>query len=91
MSRTALTLAASVAAGLAVALLTGLVDVTPGGLVGATWYGYPEVWLRRLVIAPQYNPWRVDGLGLAADVVFWCVVAVVVSFLAARLLRRSHP
>jgi hypothetical protein len=45
----------SASVGAAITLLSGLVDVTPN-LVGARWYGLPSTWIRRLVIAPQYNP-----------------------------------
>jgi hypothetical protein len=78
----------ALAAGPAAALLTGLVDVTPRGLVGATWYGYPLTWLRRLIIAPQYYPWRVDWLNLVLDVAFWVAVALVVE-VSVLLLRHS--
>jgi hypothetical protein len=82
-----LTLAASVIAGTAAALLTGLVDVTPSGLVGATWYGYPLAWLRRLIIAPQYNPEKVDGLDLLLDIVLWSSVVAVIGLSALLLYR----
>jgi hypothetical protein len=79
---------ASIAVGAALALLTGLVDVTPPGLVGATWYGLPLPWLYRLVVAPQYNPWNVNSISLILDIGFWCVIAlgaaVVVKDLKAR-------
>jgi hypothetical protein len=85
---TLLTLAASAIAGTAAALLTGLVDVTPsGGLVGATWYGYPLAWLRRLIVAPQHNPLKVDGLYLLLDIVLWSSVVAVIGLSALLLYR----
>lgn len=86
MNRSVLTVVVSVAVGAAVALLTGLVDVTPAGLLGATWYGYPLPWLYRLVVGPQYNPWSVDWLKLILDVVSWSLTAMVIS-VAATVLR----
>jgi hypothetical protein len=64
----------SVGLGIAATLLTGLADLTPYGLVGARWYGFPATWLRYLVIAPQYNPWKVDAVGLVVDIVLWSAV-----------------
>ncbi|MHB1830324.1 MAG: hypothetical protein ACYCO0_02930 [Candidatus Micrarchaeaceae archaeon] len=66
--------AESVISGIAVTLLTGLVNTTPAGLVGAKLYGFPDTWLRYLVIAPQYNPWKVAAEGFVVDVILWSVV-----------------
>ena len=77
----------SVAGGVLVTLLTGLVSTTPAMLVGATWYGYPLAWLFRLVIAPEYFPWRVDATALLVDIVVWTVVVGVVLFVVKRILR----
>ncbi len=65
----------SLALGVVFTLLTGLVNTTPGGgFVGATWYGFPDTWLRYLMVGPQYNPWVVDYTGLLVDIVLWTVV-----------------
>jgi hypothetical protein len=74
----------AVGTGVVVALLTGLYDNTPTGLVGATWYGFPFVWLRRLAIAPQYYPWVVDEAGLVYDLAFWVVAFGVILLLVLR-------
>jgi hypothetical protein len=87
---TLLTVVASLAAGIVAALLTGLIDVTPSGLVGATWYGYPLTWLRRLIIAPQYYPWRFDWFNLVLDAAFWCAVAVAIGLSGLQLRRGLH-
>jgi len=65
--------------GAAITVLTGLVSVTPAGLVGAHWYGFPLPWLFRLVVAPQYFPWKVDMLSLIADLIFWIVIVGVIA------------
>jgi hypothetical protein len=75
----------SVVGGVLITLLTGLVSSTPPMLVGAMWYGYPLAWLFRLVIAPEYFPWRVDVTGLLSDVVAWSVVVVVVLFVVKKI------
>ena len=75
--------------GAAIAVLTGLVNVTPSGLVGAVWYGFPRAWLHRLVIAPQYYPWNVDGLSLALDIAFWCSLAAVIQLISVVLYEYS--
>lgn len=67
--------------GVAITLLTGLVSSTPAGLVGARWYGFPLPWLFRLIVAPQYFPWKVDALNLIADLIFWIIVVGIVAFI----------
>jgi hypothetical protein len=79
------TIAASIVAAAAATLATGLVKSTPAQLVGATWYGYPTTWLRKLVIAPQYNPWKVDVTGLIIDLIVWFVVFVAIISVAGYL------
>ena len=70
-----------------ITLLTGLVPSTPEMLVGATWYGLPVAWLFRLVISPEYFPWRVSFLPLIVDVVFWAVIFGVISFVMKKLMK----
>jgi len=74
----------SIFGGELITLLTGLVSSTPPMLVGAVHYGYPLTWLIRLVIAPQYNPWRIELLNFFADIVIWFIVVAVVVFILAR-------
>jgi len=71
---------AAILSGVIVTLLTGLISNTPPILVGATHYGYPLAWLARLVIAPQYFPWRFNMLTLIADMVIWAVVIGMILF-----------
>lgn len=70
----------AVIVGVAITLVTGLLQNTPEMLVGAVWYGYPLAWLVRMVVAPQYNPWVVRPLRLVTDAVFWIVIATIVLF-----------
>ncbi|WP_455363678.1 hypothetical protein [[Eubacterium] cellulosolvens] len=77
----------SILGGEIVTLLTGLVSNTPPMLVGATHYGYPLPWLFRLVIAPQYNPWRIDLLNFFADIVIWFVIVAIVVFVVERVRK----
>jgi len=77
----------SVFGGVLITLLTGLVSSTPPMLVGAMWYGYPLAWLFRLVISPEYFPWRVDVTGLLGDVVAWSIVVGVVLFIVKKISR----
>jgi hypothetical protein len=55
-------------------LLTGFLSNTPPMLVGAVHFGYPLAWLMRLVLAPEYFPWRVNIPNLIVDLVIWIVV-----------------
>ena len=77
----------SILGGEIVTLLTGLVPSTPPMLVGATHYGYPLAWLFRLVIAPQYNPWRIDVPNFFADIVIWFVIVAIVVFVVERVRK----
>jgi len=69
------------------ALLTGLVANTPAMLVGAEHYGYPLPWLIRMVVAPWYNPWRIDFVGFFADIVIWTVILFVLLFVVDRIKK----
>ncbi|MBS7651351.1 MAG: hypothetical protein QXN62_08690 [Candidatus Bathyarchaeia archaeon] len=73
--------------GVALTLLTGLFSNTPPGLVGAVWYGYPLPWLFRMIIAPQYFPWRVDTLNLVADIILWSII-VGIAILILKYTRK---
>jgi hypothetical protein len=74
----------SVVGGVVATLLTGILKNTV--LLGAEHYGYPMAWLIRLVLAPEYFPWRVNMLNLIVDLVFGTVIAGIV---VAVLMRKS--
>lgn len=76
----------SVVGGVLITLLTGLISSTPPMLVGAVWYGYPLAWLFRLILAPEYFPWRVDITALLVDIVGWSVVVAVVLFIVKKIV-----
>jgi len=75
----------SVIGGVVITLLTGLVSNMPAPLLGAEHYGYPLAWLFRLVLAPEYFPWRVDVVALVVDVVVWTIVIGVVLFVWTKI------
>ena len=78
--------------GVVVTLLSGLYNSTPPGLVvGAAWYGLPLTWVRRLVVAPQYNPWKIGITGLIVDLIFWIVIAGVVIFVITYAMSSKKP
>ena len=78
----------SVVGGVVVTLLTGFVTNTV--LLGAEHYGYPMAWLIRLVLAPEYFPWRVNVLNLIVDLVIWTIIAgIVVAVLTRRRKSRQ--
>ncbi len=76
--------------GVAITLLTGLIPNTPM-LVGAVHYGYPFSWLIRLVIAPEYFPWRINVLNLVADIVVWTIVVGILLFVSTRKILGKKP
>ncbi len=75
----------SLIAGVVITVLTGLVSNMPAMLVGAVHYGYPVPWLFRLVLAPEYFPWRVNVTALVSDVIVWTVVVGVVLFVWTKI------
>jgi hypothetical protein len=74
--------------GVAITLLTGLVNNTPGGLIGAVWYGYPLAWLVMRVVAPEYFPWVVRPLRLILDIVVWTIVVWVILFVVYKARKK---
>jgi len=74
----------SMIAGVIVTLLTGLISNTPPMFVGATHYGYPLAWLVRVVLAPEYFPWRVNVPNLIVDIVIWIIIAGLIVTLLTR-------
>ncbi|MBS7623062.1 hypothetical protein KEJ39_05230 [Candidatus Bathyarchaeota archaeon] len=77
----------SVVGGILVTLLTGLVEVTPPRLLGAQWYGYPLPWLYRLVVAPEYFPWKADPSNLITNIIFWAVIVGIVSLVVKKVKK----
>jgi hypothetical protein len=70
----------AIVGGVVVTLLTGLVENMPAMLVGAVHYGYPLAWLIRLVIALEFNPWRVEYVNLVFDIIVWAVLVLLILF-----------
>lgn len=80
------TIGISVIAAIVVTLITGIINVTPGGLVGAVWYGFPLNWINKLITYP--TAWAVQWAGLVVDLVVWFIVAMIVLFLIG--MARKH-
>ena len=76
-------LALAVIGGVVITLLTGLINNTPEGLVGAVRYGYPLFWLVMIVVPS--TPYVVRWLRLFIDIVVWAIVVWVILFLAFRV------
>jgi len=77
----------SVLIGELVTLVTGVIPTTPQLLVGATWYGVPLAWLYRLVIAPEYNPWRMGLLNFFGDIVIWSIIVGIVLLIVDKVRK----
>jgi len=75
----------SLIGGVVITLLTGLLSNMPAPLLGAEHYGYPIPWLFRLILAPEYFPWRVDVMALVVDVVVWTIVIGVALFVWTKI------
>lgn len=81
------TLLWSITGGVAVTVLTGLVPNSPYPWLGATFYGYPLQWLTKLILAPEYFPWRINPTGLIADLITWWAVTAAALFALARIKK----
>jgi hypothetical protein len=77
----------SVVGGVMITLLTGLLSNMPTPLLGAEHYGYPLPWLFRLILAPEYFPWRVDAVALVVDVFVWTIVMGIVLSVLTKMKR----
>jgi hypothetical protein len=77
----------SIVGGVIITLVTGLFSNTPGMLVGAEWYGFPLAWLIRMIVAPEYNPWKVEYVNFIADVVVWSVILFVIIFIVDKVRK----
>ena len=64
-----------VAGGLVLALYSSQITVTPAGLVGATWYGWPSAYMYNLVTYPPVTNY--NYINLVEDVVAWSVIAMI--------------
>ena len=82
------TLILAIIAGVLITLVTGLINTTPGGLMGAVWYGFPFPWLIMYVIAPQYFPWHVRPLRFVLDIVVWAIVVWVILFAISKARKK---
>jgi len=80
-------LVVSILGGEIITLLTGLFSNTPEMLVGAEQYGFPLAWLIRMIVAPEYNPWRIEFVNFLADVVVWSVILIVVVFIVEKVRK----
>jgi hypothetical protein len=80
-----LTVLVSVITALAISLITGLLDVTPPGLVGARWHGWPLAWF--YVIVYPGSPISFNWLNLFGDIIVWFVIAFAVALLISTLKK----
>ena len=72
--------------GIVITLLTALINMTPPGLMGATWYGLPLPWY--IVIVYPGSPTRIRPLRLVADIVVWTIVVWVILFVIMRVREK---
>ena len=87
MMNTTNRLVVSILGGEIITLLTGLFSNTPEMLVGAVHYGFPLAWLIRMIVAPEYNPWRIEFVNFLADVVVWSVILLVIVFIVEKVRK----
>ena len=77
----------SIGCAIAVTALLGFVNVTPQGLVGATWYGWPFAW--RYVIVYPGSPTNYDFRNFLIDAIVWNVLILAAAG-PLSLVRRAR-
>ena len=84
--KTSRVLALALVLGVLATGLTGLINTTPEGLLGATHYGYPLAWLYQIVYIGM--PIEVDWAMLLLDIAIWSVIIAIVLMLLQYALKR---
>jgi len=76
--------------GLLITLISGVIDTTPPGILGATWHGWPLAWF--YVIVYPGSPWSIDWVNFGGDMILWFAVAFAAfsSLLALRHGKREQ-
>ena len=69
----------AVCAGVIITGITGIINTTPQGLMGATWYGFPLAWRIIMVTATPVTHYRI--LHFLGDLVFWGIIAMLILWL----------
>jgi hypothetical protein len=83
--KTSRLLALALGLGILVTGLTGLINNTPEGLVGAVHYGYPLPWLYQVVYPGA--PMQVDPVILLVDIAIWSVIIGMILLLLQSVSR----
>jgi hypothetical protein len=83
-------LLSAVIGGVVITLLTGMIPNTPHMIVGGMHYGHPFAWLIRLVLAPQYFPWRVNAITFIIDIIIWSVIIGMIIGITLKIKKEKH-
>lgn len=89
-------LAGAVGGGALVTLISGAINITPYGYVGAQWYGFPAAWISKLIILNDsttpvwFRPWKLDPVGLAIDLIVWILIVAGLLVLVRHFNSDSH-
>lgn len=75
----------AVAFGFVATLFSSALNVTPNGLVGATWFGWPMAWMYNLVTYPPAT--NISYTNVFFDVVGWAVIGAIVLLVATRMKK----
>jgi len=67
--------------------LSGLVNTTPEGLVGAIWYGLPMAW-RYVMITPKGEIATYDFMNFLFDIILWSILILAIRGLLSYLSHR---
>ena len=77
----------SIIGGIVITLLTAFIPLQ--SLLGATHFGFPLAWRIQLVLAPQYNPSRINITNFIIDIVIWSLIVGIAIFLTRKRISGS--
>jgi hypothetical protein len=78
----------SICFAIVIAALSGFVDITPQGIVGATWHGWPFAW--RYVIVYPGSPENYDFKNFLFDFIVWFIPILAIMGLLSMVPRGTR-
>jgi len=77
----------AIVGGIIITLLTGVIDVTPVGLIGSTHYGFPLAW-RFVCVGCLGQPSNYEWANFVVDFIVWTVVVAIIVLIVAKARKK---
>jgi hypothetical protein len=76
--------------GMIITVLLGLVSTPTRNLLGITHYGIPLSWRGRIIISPEFNPWRYNITNFIIDTLFWTIIIrILIEIIGPRIIKNN--